>query len=119
MPNTYARGSKQLDYLFGTEKVLEHCSTCGILPFGFGYPSDHQAIFARINLSKILQSKMNPAESSAQRLLIPASPNERKMFLNKLHMHYESQNLYNRLQSLWQTSKDDWTNDHQIVMNNT
>jgi hypothetical protein len=112
-PNTYARGSKRLDYLFGTEKVLEHCSTCGILPFGYGYPSDHRAIFARINLSKILQSKMNPAESNAQRLLISATPNERKMFLNELHQHYESQNLYSRLQSLWQTSKDEWTDDHQ------
>jgi hypothetical protein len=57
---------------------------------------------------------MNPAESIAQRLLISATPNERKMFLNELHLHYESQNLYNRLQSLWQTSKNDWTNDHQI-----
>jgi hypothetical protein len=114
MPNTYARGSKRLDYLFGTEKVLEHCSTCGILPFGFGYPSDHRAVFARINLSKILQSKMSPAESNAQRLLISATPNERKMFLNELHTHYESQNLYTRLQSLWQTSKTDWTSDHQL-----
>jgi hypothetical protein len=41
MPNTYARGLKRIDYLFGMEKVLEHCSTCGILPFGYGYPSDH------------------------------------------------------------------------------
>jgi hypothetical protein len=36
------------------------------------------------------------------------------MFLNELHQHYESQNLYNCLQSLWQTSKDEWTDDHQI-----
>jgi hypothetical protein len=92
MPNTYARGSKRIDYLFGTEKVLEHCSTSGILPFGFGYPSDHRAIFARINLSKVLQSKLNPVESNAQRLLISATPNERQMFLHELHLHYESQN---------------------------
>jgi hypothetical protein len=113
IPNTYARGSKRLDYLFGTEKVLEYCSTCGILPFGYGYPSDHRAIFARINISKILQSKMSPAESIAQRLLISATPNERKTFLHELHMHYESQNLYNRLQALWQTSTADWTSDLQ------
>jgi hypothetical protein len=36
------------------------------------------------------------------------------MFLNELHTHYESQNLYTRLQSLWQTSKTDWTSDHQL-----
>jgi hypothetical protein len=41
MPNTYARGSRRIDYLFGTGKVIKHCSTCGILPFGYGYPSDH------------------------------------------------------------------------------
>jgi hypothetical protein len=56
---------------------------------------------------------MKPAESNAQRLLISATPNERKLFLHELHLHYESQNLYTRLQALWQTPKNEWTTNHQ------
>jgi hypothetical protein len=44
-PNTYIRGTKRIDYIFGTEKVLKHCKSSGILPFCHGYPSDHRAIF--------------------------------------------------------------------------
>jgi hypothetical protein len=40
-PNTYARGTRRIDCIFGTEGILQHCKSSGILPFGFGYPSDH------------------------------------------------------------------------------
>jgi hypothetical protein len=32
--NTYARGTKRIDYIFGTSKVLRHCRKSGMLPFG-------------------------------------------------------------------------------------
>jgi hypothetical protein len=48
IPNMHARGTKQIDYIFGTKQVLKHCVTCGITPFGLGYPSDHRAVFARL-----------------------------------------------------------------------
>jgi hypothetical protein len=53
-PNTFVRGTKCIDFIFGTENVKQHCVASGILPFGYGYPSDHRAIFARIDISKIL-----------------------------------------------------------------
>jgi hypothetical protein len=104
IPNTYARGTKRINYMFGTKRVLKYCVTCGITPFGLGYQSDHRAIFARLDISKILDSEMHPAESGAQHLLISATPNERKLFLQELHSHYKAQTLYNRLNKLWQTS---------------
>jgi hypothetical protein len=45
LPNTYMRGSKRIDYIFGTERVLQNCKSCGILPFCYGYASDHRATF--------------------------------------------------------------------------
>jgi hypothetical protein len=44
-PPTYIRGSKRIDYIFGTNRVQTFCKTSGMLPFGYGYPSDHRAIF--------------------------------------------------------------------------
>jgi hypothetical protein len=61
-PNTYARGMKRINYIFGSENVRNHCKMSGILPFGFGYPSDHQAIFTRINFSSLLQTEVRQSQ---------------------------------------------------------
>jgi hypothetical protein len=39
--NTHARGSKQIDFIFGSPNIRQHCTRAGILPFGYGYQSDH------------------------------------------------------------------------------
>jgi hypothetical protein len=76
-PNTsYARGSKHIDYIFGTEQIQQYCVSSGILPFGYGYPSDHRAIFIRCNLARILSMEIHPLESPATRLLTSATPKE-------------------------------------------
>jgi hypothetical protein len=106
-PNTFARGTKCIDFIYGTENVKQHCVASGILPFGYGYPSDHRAIFARIDISKILATEVHPSESCAIRGLIAATPKEREKFMEELDLHYQSQNLYQRLQDLWATPHDE------------
>jgi hypothetical protein len=54
--NTHSRGTKQIDYIFGSAGVLWHCNRAGILPFGSGYQSDHRALFIRIRIEGILAS---------------------------------------------------------------
>jgi hypothetical protein len=107
-PNTYARGSKRIDYIFGTERIQQYCVSSGILPFGYGYPSDHRAIFIRCDLARILSMEIHPLESSATRLLTSATPKEREKFIIELDVHYESQNLYERLQRLWNVNPPEW-----------
>jgi hypothetical protein len=75
-PNTYIRGTQRIDYIFGMEQVLKHCKTSGMLPFCYGYPSDHRAIFIRIDLPSILSSEIHAAESNATRLMYSATPKE-------------------------------------------
>jgi hypothetical protein len=87
-PNTYARGSKWIDYIFGTERVKQHCVSSGMLPFGYRYPSDHQAVFIRCDISSILSTEIHPLESCTSRLLISATPKEREKFLDELDLHY-------------------------------
>jgi hypothetical protein len=64
-PNKYARGTKRIDYIFGTERVRQHSVSSGILPFGYGYPSDHRAIYVRCDIAKILGTEIHPLESPA------------------------------------------------------
>jgi hypothetical protein len=56
IPNTYSRGKRRIDYIFGTSKVTKHCQEAGILPFGMGFPSDHRGVFIRLNIEQVLQS---------------------------------------------------------------
>jgi hypothetical protein len=79
IPNTYARGSRRIDYIFGTTKVQQHCSAAGMLPFGTGYVSDHRAVFIQVNIGKILQSNVTAAESTYARKLRNATPKERQI----------------------------------------
>jgi exonuclease III len=57
--STYARGSKKIDFIFGTQRVAKHCTDSGIVPYGFGYPSDHRALFIRINIGNILNTSFH------------------------------------------------------------
>jgi hypothetical protein len=110
-PNTYARGSKRIDYIFGSAGIRQHCASSGILPFGYGYPSDHRAIFVRVDISKILSTTVHPLESTASRSIISATPREREKFLIELDIHYQAQNLYERLQKLWERTTE-WQTEH-------
>jgi hypothetical protein len=107
-PPTYARGTKRIDYIFGTEKIQQHCKSSGILPFNIGYPSDHAPIYIRVDLQKILSTEIHPIESTATRLIVSATPKERENFLSELDAHYQAQNLYSRLNELWEVPTDKW-----------
>jgi hypothetical protein len=52
--------------------------------------------------------EIHPLESSATRLLTSATPKEREKFIIELDVHYESQNLYERLQRLWNVNPPEW-----------
>jgi exonuclease III len=72
--NTYARGSKCIDYIFGTSKVQKHCEKSGMLPFGVGYQSDHRALFIKVDLSAILQTSVKQIDTITARKLNQATP---------------------------------------------
>jgi hypothetical protein len=56
-PPTYARGTKCIDYIFGSDWIQTYCKSSGILPLHIG--SDHRAIFIRINLQAILSTEIH------------------------------------------------------------
>jgi hypothetical protein len=106
--NTHARGSTQIDYILGTRGVSKVCSRAGILPFGSGYMSDHRALFVKINFEKLFSTNVQSIDSTAARKLTQATPKERKIFLQEANLHFESQNIYERLKKLRGISQDEW-----------
>jgi plasmid stabilization system protein ParE len=110
--NTHSRGTKQIDYIFGSAGVLRHCDRAGILPFGSGYQSDHRALFIRIRIKGILASTVQAIGSISARKLSQATPKERKIFLEEVDIHWRNQNLYDRLQKLMAIPSSEWDKEN-------
>jgi hypothetical protein len=111
--STYSRGSKQIDYIFGTKKVQECCTRAGILPFGMGYPSDHRALFIKVNMGQILQMTIKAIDSITARKLTQATPREQNLFLEEVDKNFSNQNLYQRLRKLAEVRPDEWNKTHE------
>jgi hypothetical protein len=116
-PPTYARGTKRIDYIFGTERIQKHCKASGILPLHIGYPSDHRPVFIRVDLQAVMATEIHPTESKATRLITSATPREREKFLHELDIHYQAQNLYERMSNLWNIQKENWTEENEQEYN--
>jgi hypothetical protein len=99
-PNTHIRGTKRIDYIFGTNRVTKNCNRAGILPFGTGYHSDHRALFIDIAIENILSTNVSAIDSITARKLIQATPKERHFFIQSVNEYLENQNVYERLRLL-------------------
>jgi hypothetical protein len=62
----------------------------------------------------LLKSTVSSMESRTARKLQQATPRERHIFLEELNKHYETQNLYQRLQDLTEIPAHEWTQSHQL-----
>jgi hypothetical protein len=109
--NTHIRGSKQIDFIFGSQGIRQHCDRAGILPFGYGYQSDHRAIFIKIKIENILATTVHPIDSITARKLTQATPKERKIFMEEADRILKNQNLYERLKKLAAMSSSEWDNE--------
>jgi hypothetical protein len=88
---TYARGSKKIDFIFGTRRVEKFCEGAGLVPFGFGYPSNHRALFIQINIGKILNANVSAIESRHAWKLQNVTPKDWLKFLETVFNHYQQQ----------------------------
>jgi hypothetical protein len=57
-PNTYSRGSKQLDYIFVSPLILDYVDICGINPFHLVLHTDHRGLFLDLDLKGLLGGEM-------------------------------------------------------------
>jgi hypothetical protein len=49
-PPTHTQGSRQIDFMFISRRLVEHIEVCGILTFGSIFASDHIPIFIDFNV---------------------------------------------------------------------
>ena len=82
-PPTYVRGTKTIDYILGTKRVVEAVRKCGIRPFNSDLISDHRALWLDLDIKYILRQN---SQSMFQRKSIPTSKNKKWSIAARKHI---------------------------------
>ena len=90
-PPTYVRGTKTIDHIFGTKRVVAAVRKCGLRVFNADIMSDHRALWLDLDIKHILSQTL---QSLHQRKSIPTTKNKKWSISARKHT---STILYNRL----------------------
>jgi hypothetical protein len=52
-PPTHKQGSRQIDFMFISRRLVKHVEECGILPFDTLFASDHRPLYVDFNVSTL------------------------------------------------------------------
>jgi hypothetical protein len=78
---THSRGSKRLDYAFGTQDLAESISRIGITPYNFIVASDHRGVFIDFEIDSLLGGDPSHLMSPALRGLKSNSPKQCRKYV--------------------------------------
>jgi hypothetical protein len=73
---TYPRGSKRLDYAFGTQQLAESIVRIGITPYNFVIASNHRGLFIDFDVDAFLDGDPSQLMSPALRGITSNSPKQ-------------------------------------------
>ena len=79
-PETHIRGSKRIDFMYGTPLVLESLRKSDIGAYGEFCISDHRHLFADLDLEWMLGGKAPNIVSANRRILNTQSPRHMKKY---------------------------------------
>ena len=68
-PGTYQRGSKRLDYIFGTRLIANCTARAGISAYHEYFSSDHRGLYVDLDVNQFFGGQPTPLDITATRLL--------------------------------------------------
>jgi hypothetical protein len=94
-PNTYSRGSKRVDYVFGSPRVVPFIDLCGIDPFHLIIYSDHRELFLDVDFQGLLggiPSSILPPKLRG----VSSKTNDPTLYVMAIQKHLLANNVYNK-----------------------
>jgi hypothetical protein len=113
-PSTYSRGSKRLDYVFVTQRVLQYIKYCGIDPFHQVLFTDHRGLFLDIDLKGLLGSDlahMVPAKARG----VSSHTDKPEVYITALHEHLTANNVFNNSAKIFTKARESDRASDQLV----
>ena len=105
--STYTRGSKRLDYIFTTPRLVDHILRSGYEPFHARIASDHRGYFVDFDLAGFLDRQLPSIFSASSRAIRGTHPSNITKYIKHLHRVFEERDVYRRvkLQKNWYEKK--------------
>ena len=98
--STYNRGSKRIDYIFGTENIIPYITHGGILSYHFMTSTDHRALYIDMELQKFLRSQPPPTNKLEHRLLQSKQPRGYRKYCKTLETWLDQSTIESTLHKL-------------------
>lgn len=92
-PSTYNRGTKRLDYVFVSPRVLQHIKKCGIDPFHQILFTDQHGLFLGIDLPGLLGGEMDHIQAPKIRG-VSSKTDQPEVYIKTLHHHLVSNTAF-------------------------
>jgi hypothetical protein len=103
---TYARGSKRLDYAFGSQQLAESIIRIGITPNNFVTASDHRGHFIDLDVDVFLGGDAKHLMSPALRGIKSNSPKQCRKYVEAANKYLTEHKVFERATKI-QTKTDD------------
>jgi hypothetical protein len=115
-PATYSRGSRCIDYIFGSTSLIQHVQACGITAF-YDKPyvhSDHRGLFVDLNELALFGANLNTIIPPIPRKLISTSKVLVTKFLESIEKTKKIPQLLKQITELSQLQ--DWTHKQHDLL---
>jgi hypothetical protein len=96
---TYARGSKRLDYAFGTQEIAESIVHIGITPYNFIVASDHRGLFIDFDVDAFLGGDPSHLMSPALRGIKSTSPKQCRKYVEAVTKYLTEHKVFEGAQT--------------------
>jgi hypothetical protein len=117
-PATHSRGTQCIDYIFGTNTLLDHVVQSGITPF-YENPwpfTDHRGLFIDIHYLGLIGASTHSLLPKSPKRISSLSKTMVQKFINTLEKTNRLPQMLNDLNNLKQIQR--WTiNEHNIIEN--
>ena len=97
---TYNRGSKKIDYIFGTPGVLDWTTRSGMEEFNARIQSDHRGLWIDLDIKSLLGGKIPDLIPPQQRGVTGKDPESTKKFRKELHQYLTDHKFETRMQKI-------------------
>jgi hypothetical protein len=104
---TCTRGTKRLDYVFVTPRLVDHILRSGYESFHARIASDHRGYFVDFALAGFLDRQLQSIFSATSRLIRGTHPSNITKYIKHLHAYFEERDMFRlvKLQKNWYEKK--------------
>jgi len=110
-PATYQRGSKKIDYVFITPRLVDAVTAASILPICDGHPSDHRALVVDFDSYELFGDTTTELVPGATRPLTSKSRRAVHAYIKEMRLHFDDNDLLDRINEMNAVPHSEWSNE--------